>query len=259
MYKTKRFKKRIHKTYKKKSKKGGNNTALNNRALALKSSSIYPFNIPENLKDKLSWWFDQPNTINNKTIMTTIPVHILDYPIYDEEKQELIKLNKPMVTILDLLKIKHKIKQPNKLYLIDHKFKIFSDINPWKKRTNYKIKNIIVGEYDTESTFFNRKYTSNYMTSTILMYEKWVSQYTVRITLHPTLKRIYVDKGIVDMRVPFVFQTYKFFNYDSSNTPTLLQFKEIMNSNFSNCLFKEDQQYFRSNLDELYNLDIRGS
>ncbi len=252
MYKrhTKRLKKRIQKTRK---KKGGNNSVFNSRALALKEPVIkktvtYPFDIPEQFKDKLSWVFDQPYSIDKKKIMTTIPVHILDYPMYDEERQELIKLNKSMVTILDLLNIKHKIKQPNKLYLIDHKFQIFSDTNPWKKRTNYKIKNIITGEYDTESAFFNRKYTANNMTSTVLMYEKWVSQYTVHVDLHPTLKRIYGDT-----RVPYVFQTYKFFNFDQSNRPTLLQFKEISTNK---CIFKQDQPY---HLDEIYNTNIPGS
>ncbi len=252
MYKkyTKRLKKRIQKTRK---KRGGNNLVLNTRALALKEPVIkkqvtYPFDIPAQFKDKLSWIFDQSYSIDKKKIMTTVPVHILDYPMYDEEREELIKLNKSTVTILDLLKIKHKIKQPNKLYLIDHKFQIFSDTNPWKKRTNYKIKNIITGEYDTETAFFNRKYTANNMTSTVLMYEKWVSQYTVSVVLHPTLKRIYGDT-----RVPYVFQTYKFFNFDESNTPTLLQFKEISTNK---CIFKQDQSY---NLDEIYNTTIGGS
>lgn len=145
-----------------------------------------------------------------------------------------------------------------------HKFTIFSDINPWKSRIYYKFKNItgkyLKGQYDPETTFFNRKYT-NERFKNLSMDEKWVSQYTVRMLKHPTLARIYdrPDEHYEDPRVQYIFQTYKIFDYNSSNQSTLLKFSENIDPTgiIYPCLFYDGITHHVDDLDKVYNLSPR--
>lgn len=139
---------------------------------------------------------------------------------------------------------------------LSHKFTIFSDKNPWKSRTYSKFKNINKhGEFDSETTFFNRKYTQNRGFKSVVCDEKWVSQYSIRIRRHPTMSRIY-DRRLetppyFDPRVTYVFQTYKLFDFNGEyNVPTFLNFSENTSGKILSCISTNS-----FNIDHIYNLD----